>query len=104
MNFIQSPWTEQSEGIDQIQSHSLTVSVIIPTKNRSADLARTIETLLQQTVQPLELIIVDQSAEPSFIEKINIPTVCIHDPTLIWSNRGAKYFHESCTRRYLVVP
>src|SRR5215472_8119787 len=61
---------------------SLTVSVIIPTKNRSADLAQTIETLLQQTVQPLELIIVDQSAEPSFTRKIKIPTSCIHDPTL----------------------
>lgn len=60
----------------------LTVSVIIPTKNRSADLARTIETLLQQTVQPLELIIVDQSREPTFTRQIKIPTVCIHDPTL----------------------
>jgi glucosyl-dolichyl phosphate glucuronosyltransferase len=62
--------------------HSLTVSVIIPTKNRSADLARTIETLLQQTVQPLELIIVDQSPSPSFRKKISIHTQCIHDPAL----------------------
>src|SRR5690348_12119995 len=61
---------------------SLTVSVIIPTKNRAADLARTIDTLLQQTVQPLELIIVDQSPEPTFTRKIVIPVVCIHDPTL----------------------
>ena len=82
MNSAQSPRTEQSNGIDQTRSRSLTVSVIIPTKNRSADLARTIETLLQQTVQPLELIIVDQSAEPTFTRKIKIPTVCIHDPTL----------------------
>lgn len=58
------------------------VSVIIPTKNRSADLARTIETLLQQTVQPLELIVVDQSPEATFTRQISIPIVCIHDPTL----------------------
>lgn len=58
------------------------MSVIIPTKNRSADLARTIETLLQQTVQPLELIIVDQSPKPTFTRQILIPIVCIHDLTL----------------------
>src|SRR5690242_13276042 len=63
-------------------SEKLTVSVIIPTKNRAADLARTIETLLQQTVQPLELIIVDQSPAPTFTRKIAISVVCIHDPTL----------------------
>jgi glycosyltransferase involved in cell wall biosynthesis len=61
---------------------SLTVSVIIPTKNRPGDLARTIETLLQQTVQPLELIIVDQSPEPTFTRPISIPLTCIHDPSL----------------------
>jgi glycosyltransferase involved in cell wall biosynthesis len=83
MNFIQSPRTDQSKSIDQTNARqSLTVSVIIPTKNRTADLERTIETLLQQTVQPLELIIVDQSAEPTLTRKITIPTVCIHDPTL----------------------
>jgi glucosyl-dolichyl phosphate glucuronosyltransferase len=83
MNFIQSPPTDPSEGFNQTNTpESLTVSVIIPTKNRSADLERTIETLLQQTVRPLELIIVDQSPEPTFTRKIEIPTVCIHDPTL----------------------
>jgi glycosyltransferase involved in cell wall biosynthesis len=83
MNFTQSPRRDQSEGIDQTKMpQSLTVSVIIPTKNRSADLARTIETLLQQTIQPLELIIVDQSTEPTFTRKIKISTVCIHDPAL----------------------
>lgn len=61
---------------------SLAVSVIIPTKNRAADLARTIETLLQQTVQPLELIIVDQSPALTFTRQIPIPIVCIHDPAL----------------------
>lgn len=59
-----------------------TVSVIIPTKNRAADLARTIETLLQQTIQPLELIIVDQSPLLTFTQQISIPIVCVHDPRL----------------------
>lgn len=65
-----------------LRTDALTVSVVIPTKNRAADLARTIETLLQQTVQPLELIIVDQSPAPTFARKVAIPVVCIHDPTL----------------------
>lgn len=38
-----------------------TVSVIIPTKNRSHDLALTVETLFRQTILPNELVIVDQS-------------------------------------------
>lgn len=66
----------------QEKRNHLTVSVIIPTKNRAADLARTIETLLQQTVQPLELIIVDQSPAPTFTRQIPIPIMCIHNPTL----------------------
>jgi GT2 family glycosyltransferase len=46
------------------------VSVIIPTKNRAADLNETVESLLQQTVQPLELIIIDQSATPEIQRQI----------------------------------
>lgn len=62
--------------------NSLNVSVIIPTKNRPVDLARTIETLAVQTVSPLELIIVDQSAEKSFHQLVPFPVRWIHDPTL----------------------
>jgi len=62
--------------------NSVTVSVIIPTKNRPVDLARTIETLVVQTVSPLELIIVDQSAEKSFDQPVPFPVRWIHDPTL----------------------
>jgi GT2 family glycosyltransferase len=58
------------------------VSVIIPTKNRSADLERTIGSLLIQTVKPFELIIVDQSSNPSFRQNIPIPVHYIHDPAL----------------------
>ena len=59
-----------------------TVSVIIPTKNRAADLARTIETVLVQTVKPLELILVDQSSVPTFSREVPIPTICLHDSTI----------------------
>ncbi len=41
---------------------TLTISVIIPTKNRPDDLALTVKTLFRQTIMPLELIIIDQSA------------------------------------------
>jgi GT2 family glycosyltransferase len=43
------------------KTRSANVSVIIPTKNRPDDLRRTVETLLDQTVLPTELIVVDQS-------------------------------------------
>lgn len=60
----------------------LTVSAIIPTKNRAEDLAKTIESLLAQTVQPLEVIIVDQSTRKSYTDFLPIPTIYIHDQTL----------------------
>ncbi len=60
----------------------LSVSVIIPTKNRATDLARTIDTLMQQSVQPLELILVDQSATPTVTQQLPFSLVYIHDPTL----------------------
>jgi len=58
------------------------VSVIIPTKNRAADLDRTIETLLFQTVKPFEIILVDQSVTRSFTKSLPIPMQYIHDCSL----------------------
>jgi glucosyl-dolichyl phosphate glucuronosyltransferase len=58
------------------------VSVIIPTKNRAVDLERTIETLLMQTVKPFEIIVIDQSASPSFTKRLPIPMQYIHDCSL----------------------
>ena len=43
-----------------VKTH-LTVSVIIPTKNRPADLETTVRTLVNQSVLPEQLVIVDQS-------------------------------------------
>lgn len=70
----------EAAGDDRTATFS--VSVIIPTKNRAIDLARTIDTLIQQSVQPLELIVVDQSATPTFTQRLPFPLVYIHDPTL----------------------
>jgi hypothetical protein len=59
-----------------------TVSVIIATKNRAADLEVVIEDLLQQNTLPTELIVVDQSARKSYTTAIPIPLRYIHDPEL----------------------
>jgi glycosyltransferase involved in cell wall biosynthesis len=40
----------------------VTVSAVLPTKNRAVLLAETVRALLAQTVVPEEIVIVDQSA------------------------------------------
>lgn len=59
-----------------------TVSVIVPTKNRVADLEVVIENLLQQSTLPTELIVVDQSDRKSYTKPLPIPLRYIHDPEL----------------------
>jgi len=49
----------------------LTVSVIIPTKNRPGDLDLTVQTLLQQSVLPEELLIVDQSTDDESSQRVH---------------------------------
>lgn len=78
-------------------AETVRVSVIIPTKNRAADLERTIDTLLIQTVKPFEIILIDQSAKPSFTRNLSIPMHYIHDSALSGASvarnvgmRGAK--------------
>src|SRR5574341_879078 len=41
----------------------MTISVIVPTKNRPTELALAVRSVLQQTALPLELIVVDQSED-----------------------------------------
>lgn len=73
----------------------LTVSVIVPTKNRPGDLRAAVASLLQQTHLPLELLIVDQSAgeesrkavEQAFVDApvgaaSGVKLVYIHDPAI----------------------
>lgn len=59
------------------------VSVIIPTKNRTQDLNCTLDGLLHQTLCPDEIIIVDQSCEPSpELTNCDISIVYIYAPEL----------------------
>ena len=63
--------------------HSKTakVSVIIPTKNRTEDLNGTLDGLLHQTRRPDEIVIVDQSSNPSpELIKFPIPIVYVFAP------------------------
>jgi glycosyltransferase involved in cell wall biosynthesis len=48
------------------KGNELKISVIIPTKNRAADLKATLDDLVAQTRRPDEIVIVDQSTLPSF--------------------------------------
>jgi len=43
----------------------LPVSAVIPTRNRSQPLSRTLESLAQQSVQPVEMVVIDGSTDDS---------------------------------------
>ncbi|AFY47765.1 putative glycosyltransferase [Nostoc sp. PCC 7524] len=51
----------------------LPISAIVPTRNRSAPLARTLHSLAQQSVQPTEMIVVDGSTDDSTQELCQKP-------------------------------
>src|ERR1700690_2111582 len=66
-----------------------TVSIIIPTKNRAADLELAIESLLRQRVLPDELFIIDQSDGDisrarieQFVRGSSVRLNYIHDPSI----------------------
>ncbi len=61
---------------------SPTVSVIIPTKNRTQDLQQTISTLLAQTRLADELVIVDQSQTQSVIDAGSLALKHIYNPRI----------------------
>jgi GT2 family glycosyltransferase len=84
------------------ESRMMTLSVIVATKNRAADLGRMLPTLLSQTRLPEELIIVDQSCGEdtrkvidSFARDLKAagqpgPDIAyLYDPTLVGAN-GAR--------------
>ncbi len=57
--FSETEPTQVSSAITQI----LPISAIVPTRNRHLPLARTLRSLAQQSVQPLEMIVVDGSQD-----------------------------------------
>jgi GT2 family glycosyltransferase len=76
------------------------VSVIIPTKNRRADLEETIRTLLAQTRIPDELIIVDQSQTKSLLRTSSLSLKYIYNPEITGAsqarNEGMKQATGDC--------
>jgi glycosyltransferase involved in cell wall biosynthesis len=76
-------------------SHRPKVSVIIPTKNRSAALEETIRSLLMQTRMADELIIVDQSQTEALIKTGPLSLKYIYDPLITGAsqarNEGMKH-------------
>jgi glycosyltransferase involved in cell wall biosynthesis len=72
-----------SRRVGSEKEDALKISVIIPTKNRAADLKATLDDLVAQTRRPDEIVIVDQSAVPSFDPAgFPIPVNYLHAPEL----------------------
>src|SRR5437763_4441578 len=59
------------------------LSVIVPTKNRPAEVRRTVESLVGQSRLPDELIIVDQSDAPVQLDCLPFALQHIHNPHLM---------------------
>lgn len=49
--------------IDNYMVNTLPISAIIPTRNRSQVFARTLKSLSQQSIQPIEMIVIDGSSD-----------------------------------------
>jgi len=63
----------------QEQKYVSKVSVIIPTKNRTNDLRRTLDSLIIQTRRPDEIIVVDQGSSPALNSSdFPIPLTYVH--------------------------
>lgn len=80
-----------------------TVSIVIPTMNRLDSLKRTISYIAQSTVEPLEVIVVDQSSDNTeieatkeFLQKQSVNCKYVHnaEPSLTKArNTGMLYVH-----------
>lgn len=64
------------------------VSVIIPTKNRNADLEQTIRTLLAQSRMADELIVVDQSLVGSHLQAGSLPLKHVYNPAITGASQA----------------
>ena len=92
-----------------------TVSVIIPTKNRVADLVLTVQTLFQQTVLPAELVIVDQSGSDESrlkveslyralpdAQRLGLRLCYVHDPDIHGSAAARNVAIDQCSSDILL--
>lgn len=70
---------------------TLTISVIIPTKNRHEDLFNTIKSVISQTCLPEELIIIDQNMS----SEVKDALISAYENELKEKNITLKYIHDS---------
>jgi len=61
---------EAAEELVSSRASSSTISIAIPTRNRSDDLEVVVQGVLSQTILPLELIIIDQSSGNESEERV----------------------------------
>ena len=71
----------------------LTISVVIPTRNRRGSLARSLAALVQQTRAPEEVLVVDASDRPLdgaalSVAHPGLPITCLHAPPGVCSQRN----------------
>src|SRR5262245_33190761 len=67
---VRTPLAENGAKTLPIPGCGFRVCVIIPTKNRAADLARAVRSVLEQTVAPCSMVIVDQSRNGESQERV----------------------------------
>lgn len=67
----------------------MTISAVIPTKNRPEDLLAAVRSLLAQSTRPDQLVIIDQSAQPAVRDTITseaaragVALTYVHDPSI----------------------
>lgn len=90
---------------------SQSISVIIPTKNRASELKLTLKSVIQQTLQPDEIVIVDQSTTnrtestvKSLIQELNIQPniIYIHDKQINGLSQAKNKGLECCNCTYIL--
>lgn len=76
----------------------MTLSIIVPTKNRAKDLGVAVHSVLAQSVLPLEIVVVDQSSdreseaavraelEAASLRGVSVELQYVHDPAIAGAN------------------
>jgi glycosyltransferase involved in cell wall biosynthesis len=89
---------------DKVENTKNTISVIIPTRNRLAEVSRAIDSVLKQSIKPIEVIVVDDASTDNTTTalKANYPNIKliineVNKGGAISRNIGA----ESATGKYI---
>jgi len=73
---------------DQLNTPTYSVSVIVPTKNRPREIEQALASLSRQSVEPLEVVIVDQSGSEETAQVVQEASRCGSGPDVV-------YIHDS---------